>query len=187
MQNVDVKNKALKTIFDNFGVLNVFSNKNIQNKIKSTLKEKYGFEYTSQVPEIKEKMKVSNIERGNWMPDELRSEWDTYFNAVRSETYKHIDELYNIWETQDNFVDAYTGECMKDSMSVDPHNRLAPTIDHKISKHYGFNNNIPPEKIGSLSNLCITQLWVNSKKKIMNADEFIRQLEFIQLFLSHPY
>ncbi len=39
-----------------------------------------------------------------------------------------------------------------------------PTIDHKISVHYGFINNINPEEISSLENLCLTKRRINSKK-----------------------
>lgn len=47
-----------------------------------------------------------------------------------------------------------------------------PTIDHKISVYYGFINNISPEEIGDISNLCITKRWINSTKRDSIESEF---------------
>ena len=43
-----------------------------------------------------------------------------------------------------------------------------PTIDHKISVFNGFINNISPEEISQLENLCITKRTNNSKKNSNN-------------------
>lgn len=47
-----------------------------------------------------------------------------------------------------------------------------PTIDHKKSVHYGFINNISPEEISNISNLCITKRSINSTKRDMIESEF---------------
>ena len=39
-----------------------------------------------------------------------------------------------------------------------------PTIDHRISKYFGFLNNIPPEEIYKIENLCFAERWINSAK-----------------------
>ncbi len=41
---------------------------------------------------------------------------------------------------------------------------MYPSIDHKISLFYGFENNMNPEEIGSIDNLCITKRYINSIK-----------------------
>ena len=39
-----------------------------------------------------------------------------------------------------------------------------PSLDHKVSILYGFENGIPPEEISDLKNLCITKRSLNSSK-----------------------
>jgi hypothetical protein len=44
-------------------------------------------------------------------------------------------------------------------------NLLQPTIDHKLSIFYGFNNEIPANLIGFIDNLCICSRLSNCQKQ----------------------
>lgn len=53
--DIDIINKRQNTTLDRYGVLNAFSNKEIQQKQKNTVREKYGVDNISQVDNIKKK------------------------------------------------------------------------------------------------------------------------------------
>jgi len=80
---------------------------------------------------------------------------------VKNITLKYKRELFNNW----NGIDYYDNECIKENLILNPLDRSYPTIDHKTSVLYGFLNDIPPEVIGDISNLCITKKHINSSKK----------------------
>ena len=61
-----------------------------------------------------------------------------YRNEVKNLTKKAKKELLENW----NGYDFYDNEYIKDNFNLDPTHKNYPTIDHKISVHYGFNNNI---------------------------------------------
>jgi len=48
-----------------------------------------------------------------------------------------------------------------------------PTIDHKISIFFGFNNKIDASIIGSFENICLTKRSINKRKGVLNENEFI--------------
>jgi len=68
-----------------------------------------------------------------------------------------------LFENWDGY-DYYDGEYIKNNFNLHGLDNNYPTIDHKISVSYGFKNNIEPEKIADISNLCITKKINNSKK-----------------------
>lgn len=76
-------------------------------------------------------------------------------------TNKVREELFNSWDGYDYYDNEYILENIKLKSSSSSY----PTIDHKISCYYGFINNIEPEIICSLDNLCITKRSINSMKK----------------------
>ena len=45
-------------------------------------------------------------------------------------------------------------------------------LDHKISIIYGFKNNISPEEIGDISNLCMTKKGINSSKSFLTEEDY---------------
>jgi len=83
-----------------------------------------------------------------------------YRNEVKNLTKKAKKELLENW----NGYDFYDNEYIKDNFNLDPTHKNYPTIDHKISVHYGFNNNIPSKEISKLDNLCFTKRTLNSIK-----------------------
>ena len=72
---------------------------------------------------------------------------------------------------------SYDSEDIKMNLLLDCYNSDYPTIDHKISMWYGFENDISPEIIGGIDNLCITKSKINRNKSYKNADEYIKELQ----------
>lgn len=167
MQTDEFKNKAKKTKKEKYGDENYnnrgVATKTLINNYEKTLntnRNKYGCDYTFQNTQVKEKIKNSKIKSGNQVPDENLSAWQIYKRDVRVETYKFKKQLFEEW----NGYDFYDGEYIKENFSLLHTNRNYPTIDHKISIHYGFLNNIPVNEIGNIKNLCITKRSINSSK-----------------------
>lgn len=71
--------------------------------------------------------------------------------------------------------DYYDGEYIKDNLKLDSKDRLYPSIDHKISVHHGFMNNINVDEISNIENLCVTKSYINSKKGSLSEFEFIEK------------
>jgi len=139
------------------------------NRVKS-LQEKYGVDNVFQIPFVVEKIKEKHEQSGKWLVGRIRTRYMKYRVRVdwitrnRYNTKKLIEE---------NEYDYYTGEKM-----IKCHNKaLEPTIDHKISVFYGFQNNIPPEEIAHIDNLCVCSRRTNSKKSRMTEQEFREILE----------
>ena len=61
----EIKNKKIETYREHFGVDNPFQSTEVRNKFAKTLKEKYGEDIVniSQVKEIQDKIKATNLER----------------------------------------------------------------------------------------------------------------------------
>ncbi len=68
------------------------------------------------------------------------------------------------------------GEYIKDNFDLDHNDPKYPTVDHKISISYGFNNKIDPNQIGDIKNLCVTKRNLNCLKRNLNEKEFIETL-----------
>jgi hypothetical protein len=63
-------------------------------------------------------------------------------------------------------LSCYTPYTKKVTRRLQSSDGCYPTIDHKNSVFYGFMNNIPPEDISDISNLCITKRFINSSKNL---------------------
>jgi len=140
----------------------------IIKSIKNTCLERYGFDNVSKVESVKNKSRKTKINLGYIIPDELLTEWEIYKKYVRNLTRKSSKILYENW----NGHDYYDDEFIKGYLTYTHTHRFYPTIDHKISVYYGFINNIPPEEISSIDNLCITKRFINSKKRDLIESEF---------------
>lgn len=81
---------------------------------------------------------------------------------VRNKTNRVKKKLFESW----NGLDYYDNENIRQNLELKYYSKKYPTIDHKISIYYGFNNNIDPEIIGDLENLCIAKRCINSSKNI---------------------
>ena len=168
-QNKEIKENIKETNMIKYGVENVMFNESIKSKMKKTFIDKYGVENPFQNEEVKNKIKNNSLEilekskqtriiRGNQISDDFLTEWELYRKNVKIITYKNKKKLYNNW----NGFDYYDGEYIKENKYYK--NKNYPTIDHKISIQFGFVNNISPEIIGDILNLCITKKSINSSK-----------------------
>ena len=117
--------------------------------------EKYGFYFTNHEKAYDTKVKNGIIKTGDILKD-----WQFYRREVARFTRKNKKHLYENW----NGNDYYDNELIKGYLSHTSTHRFYPTIDHKISVYFGFMNNISPDEIGSLDNLCITKRYINSMK-----------------------
>ena len=195
LQSKKVKNKSNKTNLKKYGVKLVSQADKFKQKSKETCKKKYGVEYFFQLESFKEKAKNTCVEKygvehyskteefikrseetriknGTQYIDEFKNKFLIYSREVDKLTKLNKIELFNSW----NGYDYYDSEYIKDNLSLDSNDKLYPTIDHKISIYYGFNNNISSEKIANIDNLCITKRLINSKKNKLNENEFISRL-----------
>lgn len=86
-------------------------------------------------------------------------------------TYKNKKTLFKNWDG----IDYYDKEYIKDNITIGLIKKFHPTIDHKISLLHGFNNNISPEDIGHINNLCITKMFINSSKNSKIESVFIKK------------
>lgn len=102
----------------------------------------------------------------------MKDDFEIYRNVIRKLTYKYKKELFNNWDG----YDYYDGEYIKEYLSLHNTNKKYPTIDHKMSLYYGFNNNIPPYIIGNIENLCITKRTINSSKCSKNIYKKINKI-----------
>lgn len=138
----------------------------IREKSKKTNLEKLGVENPFQSEEIKNKIRQSNIESMKWIIDS--ENFNQYKRRIKTLTNKIKKEVLENW----NGYDYYDNEYIKENLKLNKNSRIYPTIDHKISLHHGFINNISPEEISNKSNLCITKRYINSSKNKKTENEF---------------
>jgi hypothetical protein len=165
----EIKDKIDSTKLDKYGTIHVTQNKEIMNKVNQTNLKKYGVEWSFQsennklkskatwllnygchvscAEEIKEKIRLTNENKGKWMPLEEWSEFKLYSNAVWKVTNRQdLESLQNFEKRGRN-----SGEYH---------------IDHKYSIFQGFKDNIPAEIIGSIVNLEMLESRENMSKNI---------------------
>ena len=111
------------------------------------------------------------------MPLELKSKLQIYRMIVENGTNRNEREIWWSWDG----IGRHSKEDIRENFRLDPYDRYYPTIDHRISVIDGFMNNIPPEEIYDLKNLCATERWLNSTKGRKNEDEFMELIENILL------
>jgi len=181
-------NETLKiTMMKKYGVENCAILESTIEKKKNTCRERYGVDYAIISKDVKEKIKIymeydhpmkieetkniilekgrnTKIKNGFIVPDEKLSDWNLYRRNVRKLTERNRKTLLKNW----NGFDFYDNEYIKDNFSLKHIDKNYPTLDHKISIFFGFKNNISPEDISDISNLCITKRIINSTKKENN-------------------
>jgi len=96
----------------------------------------------------------------NGKPNIIDNSFINYKKEVRKETYKYKKKLYDNW----NGYDYYDNEYIKDNFNLNSYDDNYPSLDHKTSIKYGFDNNISVEYIGNINNLCVTKRLINIKK-----------------------
>lgn len=156
-QTLDFKEKTAKTCLDKFGFVNPFMDK---ERIQKIFVEKYGVAHPSQIKEINNKIRKTNEDSGYWIPLSEKSEYQIYLCRVRVLTIKNFKILINNW----NGYDYYDGEYIKDNFNLHHNDINYPTVDHKLSIHYGFINGLDPIIISGIDNLCFTKRSINSSK-----------------------
>ena len=87
---------------------------------------------------------------------------------MNRETNKNKKHLFEKW----NGFDYYDNEYIKNNFKYEPRSSNYPTIDHKTSIRYGYDNNINITNISSINNLCITKKKINSSKYTKTEQEY---------------
>lgn len=168
LQNKEIKNQIENTNIKKYGFKNPFQSDEIKRKIIKTNLSKYGVEYYSQSKEKIIKTLATNIKNGRWVKIEDRTDFYNYYLLVYSHTMKNKKELFDNWSG----YDFYTNEYILENFNLDSNDKNYPTIDHKNSIRYGFDNNIPYNEISDIENLCITTRSTNSSKNKKIESEF---------------
>ena len=156
----ETNEKRKLTTLKKYGVEHIFQSSEITTKRINSYIQKYGVDNPAKSDFIKKKIKDTCIERGLLVPDEKRGEFLLYARKVSFFTKKNKKLLFEKW---DGF-DYYDNEYIRDNLLLDYNDKNYPTIDHKISVLNGFFQNISPEKLSSIENLCITKKRINSSK-----------------------
>jgi hypothetical protein len=143
-----------------YNCINVFQISDIKDKSKETCIEKYGTPYYNQSELFKYKYIENYFKKYGVEPIKRNTEYQQYRNKVTRLTNKNKKSLYENW----NGLDFYDDEYIKNNFDLQKYDRNYPTIDHKISVCFGFNNNITEEEISNINNLCITKKYINSSK-----------------------
>lgn len=184
--NTKIKNTNLKK----YGVQSLLELESVRNLVK----EYYGVENISQLDSIKELKRMKsiekfgtntplqnisiieiirkkNIENGRWSEYDL-NKYSEYRKKIDYLTKKQKKKLFENW----NGKDYYDCEYIRENLSLDKNHDFYPSIDHKISVMYGFLNEISPEEISKIDNLCITKRFLNTMKFTKNEDDFKKYL-----------
>ena len=144
----------------------------------ATCEIKYGTTNVSKNSEIRKKISDA---RSKFKLVKDTSKFKDYLKTVRELTKIHIEKLFSNW----NGLDYYTNEQLitNDQFSlVNPgtplcKNKFQPTVDHKISCFYGFENGLDPNVIADFRNLCICGRSINSSKSYLTEDQFMEKLK----------
>ena len=171
IENTNLKKYGVKNVYESskfksdkifikYGVRSPMHIDWVKEKIKKTNLERYGTENSMSNETIKAKMIKTKQINGIYMNDCDRPEFENYRLKVKSITNKNKKALLINWDG----YDYYDGEYIKENYKFGAGSNKYPTIDHKVSVKFGFDNKIPPEEISKIDNLCITKRGINSSK-----------------------
>ena len=130
--------------------------------------EKYGVDNYFKFEDFKIKMREDLIKNGFNVCGEDEQDWSKYKRTCMTLSRRNYNKLKNKW----NGYDYYDNEYIKENYLLTPNDSNYPTIDHKTSILYGFLNNIQPEEISEIENLCITKKAINSSKRSLTEEAF---------------
>lgn len=133
----------------------------INDNREKTCLEKYGNKFASANVKVKDKIRETNFKNKKWIPLDQKNEWEKYCFLVKKETEKHMKDLFENWD----------GKCYYLRNKI---KNKEITIDHRISKYYGFHNSISPKIIGNIDNLCICSRIINCAKNKLTEEEFYK-------------
>lgn len=175
--NIIFKNKMCtnrkNSIRNKYGVDNVFQLDEVKKKIVKTHIDKYGVSHFRQNEKILKKEKQNRIIKGQQLPDNRLRDFELYKKITLKYTRRNLKELNENW----NGIDYYDNEEIRKYKELHFNDNRYPHVDHKISIFKGFKNNIIPQIIGDIDNLCITKrinnlskgsLYSQPKKNISN-------------------
>jgi hypothetical protein len=148
--------KYKDTCLTKYGVDNAFKLDENKQKFKNTCKIKYGFDNPLKNSDISNKMVTTKEKIGQYSKN--RSEYSVYKNKCRTLSRLNRLTILNNW----NGYDYYDNEYILEYLKLNPLDPLYPTVDHKISILEGFKNNLSPEEISDIKNLCVTKRKINS-------------------------
>lgn len=159
-----IKQRKIDTTYKNYGVNYTFQSDINKIKRSNSLFEKYGVYHNSQLESYKEMRLKDTFEND--------LEYRKYRNHIRRITKINKISLFENWDG----YDYYDKEYIKDNLVLfNWKNRLYPSVDHKFSIIYGYINNISPEILGDLNNLCITKRYINSSKNKRTEEEYLNK------------
>jgi hypothetical protein len=107
-------------------------------------------------------------ENSRGIPDHLLSDWKLFKRHADKCTRRIKKQLFKNWDG----YDYYDNEYIKDYLELHHFNVKYPSIDHKKSVYYCFNNGISVEECTSIDNLCITKRSINSSKERQTEEEY---------------
>lgn len=157
-------------MMEKYGVDNYAKTDEAKEKMKNTNLKRYGSIAPAGNVDVMSKMTKTRVERGYQNVSSEIDEYKLYRKLVRKLTDINKKMLFENWDG----IDYYDDEYIKDYLNINSNSRLYPTIDHKISIYYGYNNNISAEEVASLDNLCITKRGINSSKSSKTYETFKR-------------
>lgn len=168
-----------ESLIENFGVTNVFQRDDVKEKLKNTWLLKYGYTNPSKVDLIKNKKRKTAEKNGFVIPAFLKDVRLIYEENVHSITWNQMKKFAQLKFGKDVW------DRIKESRDLPQTQWL--TIDHKVSKNYGFINNIPCEVIGHISNLDILTFSENRNKwsnNSINVDDLMKEIKEFEKLLK---
>ena len=134
------------------------SNKCSMDKNRKTLIERYNKTHQCKIKSVCDRIIQTKVERGLVSYD-FKS-YDDYRRVVNLITERNKKDLLSNWDG----VDYYDAEYIKEYFTLHSNDSKYPTIDHKVSVMFAFNNGWSPEKTSAIDNLCITKRINNCRK-----------------------
>lgn len=167
-QSEQIKEKKKETSLKNYGECHPLKTFEIMEKLRNTNINKLGVPYPTMSKIVTDKIFDTNVKNNRWLKSEDRDEFYKYYLLVCKFTLKNKKLLLKNW----NGYDYYSNEYILENFNLDSNDKKYPTIDHKKSIKYGFDNKIPAEEIAEINNLCITTRSNNSSKGEKVEDNF---------------
>jgi len=110
----------------------------------------------SKKQEVKDKIRKTHEKNGLWIPLNKLTDWEFYKRNVLLLTDR--DYVFDSWNGKCYY-------CRKFIENEPKWSKFEPTIDHKISIIYGFNNKINDHDLADINNLVISCRSCNSSKR----------------------
>jgi len=159
-QSEKIKEKKKETSIKNYGVDHPLKTFEIMEKLRNTNIDNLSVPYPTMSKVVTDKILKTNIKNGRTIKMEDTEDFYKYYLLVCKYTRINKIHLLNNWDGNDY----YTSEYILENFKLNSNDKKYPTIDHKKSIKYGFDNKISPEEISQIDNLCITTRSNNSSK-----------------------